>query len=82
MCDIDIDNQDYYEYDKPENTERTRARLIELRDMGMTDCGNQQFGVNGIMSGLYIEMVWRYTDEEFDDYLEWVKELVEIKKEV
>jgi hypothetical protein len=28
------------------------------------------------MSGLYIEKVWGYSDEDFTDYMDWVKGLI------
>lgn len=76
---FDIDHKTFYEYDKPELKERTRARLQLMSDMGMVLVGFGQFGIPGIMSGLYIEKVWAATDQEFSEYLEWVKALVYAK---
>lgn len=56
--------------------ERTKKRLIEISELGMTEVGEGQFGIEGVMSGLYIEMVWQYTDVQFKDYMNWVKELL------
>jgi len=74
MNKIDIDRKDLYEFDKP--TERTRKRLIELDKIGMTEVDAAQFGVKNIMSGLYIEMVWHYNDQQWDDYIQWAKDLI------
>ena len=70
---IDIDYEHNYEYDKPKD--RTKARLEQIKEMGLTEVGIGQFGIEGLMSGLYIERVWGFTDEEWDDYLEWIETL-------
>ena len=56
--------------------ERTLARLVEISELGLTEVGSDQFGVEGIMSGLYIEMVWSFDDERWKDYVDWIKELI------
>ena len=61
--------------------ERTLARLVEISELGLTEVGNDQFGVEGIMSGLYIEMVWSFDDERWKDYVDWIKELLIRKAE-
>lgn len=71
---FDIDRPDLYEFNKPRN--RTRKRLIEIAECGMGEVGIAQFGYKGVMSGLYIEMVWNYSDESFNDYMEWAKGLI------
>lgn len=73
---IDINRSDLYRYDKPELKETTKNRLIEMNDMGMSEVGIAAFGVEGVMSGLYIEMVWNFSDEKFKDYMDWAKKLV------
>jgi len=73
---IDIDNKDYYNHFKPETNNRTRERLIQIAESGMSEVGYGQFGVNGIMSGLYIEKVWNYSDEDFKSYMDWAIELI------
>ena len=70
-----IDREDFYLYDRPDKKEETRNRLQTIQDIGMTEVGVAQFGIKDIMSGLYIERVWSYSDREFDDYIQWVKEL-------
>lgn len=74
---IDIDNDMFYEYDKPR--ERTKKRLQRIIDMDMEEVGFGQFGVPNVMSGLYIEKVWSYSNEDFDDYLNWAQFLIDEK---
>ncbi|AGO49638.1 hypothetical protein Phi13:2_gp028 [Cellulophaga phage phi13:2] len=74
MSRFDIERKDLYEYDKPK--ERTRKRLTEMSECGMEETGIASFGYNGIMSGLYIEKVWGYSDEDFKDYMDWAKGLI------
>lgn len=75
---IDIENKCNYEYDKPRD--RTRARLEEIISLGMKDVGVQDFGIPGIMSGLYIERVWNMSDKDWNDYMNWVKSLIQEKQ--
>jgi len=77
---IDINDKDYYEYGKPELRERTKKRLTQLVEAGMEEFGNAQFGVRDIMSGLYIELVWSFTDEKWNDYLNWAIQLIKEKR--
>lgn len=74
---FNIERSDLYEYDKPKD--RTRKRLIEMAECGMEETGLGLFGYKGVMSGLYIENVWNYSDEDFKDYLDWVKDLIKNK---
>lgn len=74
---LDIDQEDWYEYDKPKD--RTRARLQEIKDLGLTEVGIASFGIDGVMSGLYIEKVWGYSDEAWNSYVDWIKEVKERK---
>ena len=55
--------------------QRTEVRLKQIAELGMTLCGVAQWGIEGIMSGLYIERIWNDSKEEWDSYLEWVKDL-------
>jgi len=71
---IDINSEDLYRCKEPQ--EITKARLTEISDLGMEEVGIAQFGIKGIMSGLYIERIWNYSDEEWKDYMDWVKELI------
>jgi hypothetical protein len=77
MNNIDINNSDYYEYDKP--TDRTYNRLKKIIDIGLVEVGYGEFGYPGLMSGLYIEKVWSYTDDNFNDYINWTEELIKNK---
>jgi hypothetical protein len=38
--------------------------------------GIAQFGYKGVMSGLYIEKVWSYSDADFKGYMDWAKGLI------
>jgi len=76
---INIDNPDYYEHDKPELKQRTKERLTQIAESGMREVGYGQFGVDKIMSGLYIEKVWNKTDEQFKDYMDWAIDLINRK---
>jgi hypothetical protein len=71
---FDIERNDLYEYDKPKD--RTRKRLTEIADCGMEEVGIAQFGYKGVMSGLYIEKVWSYSDADFKGYMDWAKGLI------
>jgi hypothetical protein len=66
-----INREDLYLHDAPELKERTKARLTQVFKMGMTEVGTAQFGVEGVVSGLYIEKVWRYSEDEWNSYMDW-----------
>ena len=68
---INVNHPKYYRGDK--DFERTRARLQEISDLGMKEVGIGEFGYPGVMSGLYLEYVWTYSDEDFKDYMFWAK---------
>ncbi len=70
---------DFYLHDQPLLKERTRDRLTQIEALGMIEVGYAQFGIPDVCSGLYIEKVWSDSDEVFNDYLKWVKELIENK---
>lgn len=72
---FNIDDESLYEHNS-ENNQRTRERLIRMAELGMEIVGVAEFGIEDVMSGLYLEKVWLYSDEEFDDYLDWVKNLI------
>lgn len=79
---IDVDNPHWYltalKYTGMTNEEgnaRTRKRLQQIKDLGMEETGNASFGIPDLMSGLYIEMVWSHSDEQWDRYIEWVKDM-------
>lgn len=79
---IDINKKEYYDFGKPEILDRTKNRLIQMSELGMSEVGYGQFGIKNVMSGLYIEKVWNYSDEDFIDYIDWVKEIKERKNEI
>lgn len=71
-----INRKDFYLYKcSPEKEQETKTRLTELSDLGMKETGIASFGIPGIMSGLYIEMVWNYSDTDWKSYIDWVKEM-------
>jgi len=74
---FNVNRRDFYtgQFD-----ERTRARLTKILNLGMIEVSIAEFGFPGVMSGLYIERVWSYSDEEFLDYLEWAKDLIQKSK--
>jgi hypothetical protein len=76
---FNVDRYDFYEYNKPR--ERTRARLMEMADLGMEETGSWCFGYRGAMGGLYIEMVWEKSDEDFKSYMDWAREMITKHKE-
>ena len=78
---FDITRRDFYLVDQPELEERTKKRLVEISEIGMEEVGCGQFGKKDIMSGLYIEMVWSFSDEKWTEYISWAKELINSKKE-
>lgn len=76
-----VDRRDFYLHGgQPETHEKTRARLTEIVNAGMTEVGVAEFGVRGVMSGLYIERVWNYTDDDWKKYMDWAKDLIKSKK--
>ena len=75
-----VDRRDLYLYKRPDKEEETRKRLTEIQELGMTECGVAQFGIEGVMSGLYIEIVWSYSDKDFNEYMDWVKEMINKKR--
>lgn len=73
---FDVNHEDLYRHDRPELKERTKARLIEMASCGLSIVGYGQFGHPGVMSGLYIEMVWSYSEKDFQEYMEWTRSLI------
>jgi hypothetical protein len=77
---FDVDRKDFYLHNEPLLKERTKNRLIEIAECGMKEVGVAEFGYPGIMSGLYIERVWRFSDKDFKSYMDWAKTLINEKK--
>lgn len=73
---FDINEEAYYQKATQKLDERTKARLTEMADCGMEDLGIAEFGFKGVMSGLYIENVWSFSDEKFKQYMDWAKSLI------
>lgn len=78
MGKINIDNKDLYDHKTPDK--RTRKRLEQLLELGMEEISFAQFGIEGVVSGLYIEQVWTDSNYGWDEYILYVKELL-LKKE-
>jgi hypothetical protein len=76
MHKFDVTNTAFYRYDKPELNEVIKSRLTQMAELGMEVCGYGEFGIKGVMSDLYIEKVWNYTDEDFTAYMGWVESLL------
>jgi hypothetical protein len=67
-------------YTDQDKKERTEQRLKEIIGLGMTEVGYGQYGIKGLMSGLYIEMVWSFSEKDWTQYMDWVKELKKVKQ--
>lgn len=76
MSKIDITNKFFYEWGEPDLKERTKARLIEIDELGMEEIGLAEFGIPGVTSGLFIERIWWYSDEGFNSHIDYVKKLI------
>lgn len=66
---------DYYRHGSYKHNLQTFNRLKVISSIKMDQVGVAQFGFKGVMSGLYIEKVWSFTDEEFEDYINWALSL-------
>lgn len=75
---INIKNESYY-YNK-ENEERTKNRLIEIDKLWLSEVWIAEFWIPWIMSWLYIERIWEYSDDDFKLEIEWIKDLLKSKK--
>lgn len=75
---MEIDPFDkYYEkHDSPEIKQRTITRLEELKSLGLEELGLAQFGIHGVISGIYIESVWNKEDEDWKDYIKFIESVV------
>lgn len=72
--------KEFYEVYKPELQQRTKERLDQIQELGLTIVGYHQFGIPNIISGLYIEMVWSHSEDEWNEYIEYIKSAVHIPK--
>ena len=73
---MDIDRTEFYEFTRPELEGRTRERLTQIKDLNLEEVGLGEFGIKGIFSGLYLERVWSYSDNDWNDYIDWIKTLI------
>lgn len=74
------ERKDFYRWDQEHLKDRTKSRLLRIESAGMTEVGIGEFGANGVMSGFYIERVWHFSDEEFDEYINWAISVIEKSK--
>lgn len=72
---IDINKPDYYYGQNDINKVRIERRLRELNALGLSEVGYGEFGIPGLMSGLYIERVWNFNAVNWKNYIDWVKSL-------
>lgn len=77
---IDVNRESFYGPNDETVNERTKQRLKRMIDCGMVEVERDNFGYDGILSGFYIERVWSYSDNDFDDYLEWAESLYKSKQ--
>ena len=76
MYKIDLNNKYFYQYGKDEEThKRTKERLQQLIDLGCEEVGVSEFGIKDVFSGLYIERVWHFSKEDWDDYIDFINKL-------
>ncbi len=76
---MDISKKEYYKNKSPYFTARTKNRLKQISQLGMSEIAFGQFGIDSIVSGLYIEMIWNYTNNEWKQYFDWLKSIVNNK---
>lgn len=51
-----------------------QKRLETIAKAGMHEIGYGEFGFPRTSSGLYIEMIWHFSDLDFQDYMTWAIE--------
>lgn len=77
MTPININDKTLYLHNHDEElNKRTKSRLKEITSLGLTEVGLAQFGIEGKMSGLYIEMVWNYSEKDWAEYIDYIKSLL------
>lgn len=77
---FNTNRKDLYSFNSEMN-KRTKNRLNEMASYGMEEVSLGEFGIKGTMSGLYVEKVWNYSDEDFNDYMNFVKDCI-LEKEL
>ena len=60
---------------------QTKERLEQLEALGVEEVGHGEFGVRGVTSGIYIEMVWNESEEDWNKRMEWLRVLIEDEKQ-
>lgn len=71
------ERKDFYRYKcSKESYRKTQLRLLQLEGLGMVEIGVAQFGVPGISSGFYIENVWSYSDEYWNEVIAYEIDLI------
>lgn len=63
-------------YCNNKNKERTKKRLSQLSSLKLEYVGEMEFGYPGVTSGLYIEKIWNCSDEEWQLYLIYLKDVL------
>ena len=58
-----------------------KKRLVELYNRDFDVVGLGHFGYKNVLSGLYLEMIWNYSDEEWKEYIEWANTVVKKYKD-
>ena len=76
---FDINDNSFYLTEYPKD--RTKLRLFEIAQLGMKKTGHGTFGYAGVNYNLYLEILWIYSDEDFNTYINWVKKLIHIEIE-
>lgn len=74
---INVDDIDFYEHDNSDLNKRTRNRLNQIKELGLTEVGIAQFGVPQVLSGLYIEMIWNYKEFDWLEYIRFIEETID-----
>lgn len=74
MKEININKESFYRVEDT-NREKTKKRLEQIKELGLKEVGTAQFGIPGIVSGLYIEKVWNLSDTAWAGWLEWIEKL-------
>jgi hypothetical protein len=80
---LDVHRPDLYPFVKLTHVDRDARileRLIQVADLGMEESGNYHFYIKGVFSGLYLELIWNYTDQEWKSYIHWVTTVIEDAK--
>lgn len=72
---FDTNRKDLYPFNS-DLFDRTKNRLNEMASYGMQEVTPGEFGIKGVMSGLYINKVWNYSDKDFNEYMNFVKDSI------